>query len=68
MSRFARVLDALYASRQFSAERVIRQHAHFLAQAEEYERNRALESAKATADANTVGAQGALQFTTRSAA
>ncbi len=68
MSRFARFLDALYASRQCSAERVIRQHEHFLAQAEEYERKRALESAKATADAKTATAPVGLPFTTRSAA
>ena len=68
MSRFARFLDALYASRQRTAERVIAQHAHFIAQAEEYERNRALERAEATADAQTAAAQAGLQFTTRSAA
>jgi hypothetical protein len=65
---FARFMEALYASRQLEAQRVIQRHAHFLAQAEAYQRNRAIETAKSAADARTVAdakmmmAQSGLQF------
>ena len=49
-----RVMQALYASREREAARVIRRHAHFLAQAEEYERARAIANAQRAADARTV--------------
>ena len=49
-----RVMQALCASRQREAERVIRRHAHFLAQAEEYERVRAIARAQQAADARTI--------------
>jgi hypothetical protein len=40
MSRFARILDALYESRMRQAARVVREHSHFRAEAEGYERRR----------------------------
>ena len=49
-----RVMQALYASREREAARVLRHHAHFLAQAEDYERARAIASAKRAADAKTI--------------
>ena len=59
---FERFVQALYASRQLEAERVIRRHGHFFAQAEAYERDRARDIAKATADAKTSIAQAGLRF------
>ena len=49
-----RVMEALSASRELEAERVVRRHAHFLAQAEEYERVRAIARAQRAADAKTI--------------
>jgi hypothetical protein len=63
-----RVMQALCESREREAGRVIRHHAHFLAQSDEYERARAIESAQRAADAKTVAdakatiAQSGLQF------
>jgi hypothetical protein len=63
-----RIMQVLCASREREAERVIRRHAHFFAQAEDYERARAIESAKRAADAKTIAdakatiAQTGLQF------
>jgi hypothetical protein len=63
-----RVMQALCASREREARRVIGRHAHFLAQAEEYERVRAIARAQRAADAKTVAdakatiAQSGLQF------
>ena len=58
MRRFARffeqVMQALHASRQHEAARVIDRHAHFFMQAEDYERNRAIERARRAADARTI--------------
>jgi hypothetical protein len=51
---FERVMQALHESREREAGRVIRHHAHFLAQADEYERSRAIEGANAKADAKTI--------------
>jgi hypothetical protein len=51
---FERVLQALFDSREREAARVLRRHAHFFAQAEEYERARAVESAKRAANAKTL--------------
>jgi hypothetical protein len=59
---FERFVEALYASRQLEAERVIRRHGHFFEQAQAYERTRALDAAKAVADAKTSIAQAGLQF------
>lgn len=71
MPRFARFvarfMQALHASRQLTAERVISQHAHLLEQAEAYERDRTIESARIVADAKTAMAQSGLQFEPRSA-
>jgi hypothetical protein len=64
---FQRLIEALYASRQLEAERVIRRHAHMFAQAEAYERERAIDRAKATANAKTAIAQAGLRFAPRSA-
>ena len=64
----ARFMQALYASREREAARVISRHAHFFAQAEDYERNRAIENAKNAADAKIIAnakatiAQSGLQF------
>jgi hypothetical protein len=69
---FERVMQALHESREREAERVIRRHAHFLAQAEDYERSRASKDASARADAKTIAnaksmmAQAGLQFAPRS--
>jgi hypothetical protein len=69
---FERVMQAMYESREREAGRVIRRHAHFLAQAENYERTRAIEDASARADAETIAdaksmmAQAGLQFAPRS--
>jgi hypothetical protein len=63
-----RVMQALAASREREAARVIRRHSHFLVQAEEYERVRALENMQRAADAKTIAdakatiAQGGMQF------
>jgi hypothetical protein len=63
-----RVMQALCASREREAERVVRHHAHFLAQAEEYERVRAIARAQRVADAKSIAdakatiAQSGLQF------
>ena len=58
MGRFARffegVMQALLASREREAGRVIRRYEHFVAQAEEYERHRAMTSATTKADAKTI--------------
>jgi hypothetical protein len=69
---FERVMQAMHESREREAGRVIHRHAHFLAQAEEYERNRAIAEAQAKADAKTIAeaksmmAQAGLQFAPRS--
>jgi hypothetical protein len=68
-----RVMQALCASREREAARVVRQHGHFFAQAEAYERARAIASVKRAADARTVAdakatiAQAGLQFAPRRA-
>ena len=58
MGRFARfferVMQAMIDSRELEAGRVVRRHAHFLAQAEDYERHRAVARANARADAKTI--------------
>ncbi len=51
---FERAMQAMHESREREAARVLHQHAHFLAQAEEYERERALRDASAKADAKTL--------------
>jgi len=62
------VMQALSASREREAARVVRQHAHFFAQAEEYERVRAIARAQHAADAKTIEqarttiAQSGMQF------
>jgi hypothetical protein len=69
---FERVMQAMHESREREAGRVVRQHAHFLTQAEDYERSRAVAEASARADAKTVAeaksmmAQAGLQFAPRS--
>lgn len=69
---FERVMQALHESREREAGRVIRRHAHFLTQAEDYERTRAVKDASARADAKTIAnaksmmAQAGLQFAPRS--
>jgi hypothetical protein len=69
---FERVMQALHESREREAGRVLRQHGHFLAQAEDYERTRASKDASARADAKTIAdaksmmAQAGLQFAPRS--
>ena len=69
---FERVMQALHKSREREAARVVRHHAHFLAQAEDYERTRAIKDASARADAKTIAnaksmmAQAGLQFAPRS--
>jgi hypothetical protein len=40
MSRFARILDALYEWRMRQAAHMVREHSHFRAEAEDYERRR----------------------------
>ena len=63
-----RVMQALCASREREAARVVRQHGHFLAQAEEYERVRAIARAQRAVDAKTIAqaqttiAQSGMQF------
>lgn len=63
-----RFMQALCESRERQAARVIGQHAHFFAQAEEYERARAINSARNAADVRTIAdakatiAQSGLQF------
>jgi hypothetical protein len=65
---FERIMQVLCASREREAARVIGRHAHFFTQAEDYERTRAIESAKRAADAKTIAdakatiAQSGLQF------
>jgi hypothetical protein len=59
---FVRFLQALHASRELEAARVVRRHAHFVAEAEDYERGRTIERAnvadvKAAADAKLMMAQ-----------
>jgi hypothetical protein len=66
-SFFERFMQALHVSRELEAERVVRRHAHFLAEAEDYERGRAIESAnaadaKAIADAKLMMAQTGMHF------
>jgi hypothetical protein len=69
---FERVMQALHESREREAARVIARHAHFLEQAEDYERSRAIKDASARADAKTIVnaksmmAQAGLQFAPRS--
>jgi hypothetical protein len=69
---FERVMEALHESREREAGRVVRQHAHFLAQADAYERSRASKEASARADAKTIAdaksmmAQAGLRFAPRS--
>jgi hypothetical protein len=53
MSRFARFLDALYASRMREAERVIHKHSHFMVEAEDYHRRRTMRMADQDAEAQT---------------
>ncbi len=71
-SFFERVVQAMHESREREASRVLCQHAHFVAQAEEYERNRANAAASARADAETIAdaksmmAQAGLQLAPRS--
>ena len=68
---FERVMQALRESREREAGRVIRHHAHFLVQAEDYERTRATTESRARADAKTIAnaksmmAQAGLQFAPR---
>ena len=61
-----RVMQALCASREREAERVIRRHAHFLSQAEDYERARAnarrAADARSIADAKATIGQAGMQF------
>jgi ATPase subunit of ABC transporter with duplicated ATPase domains len=63
-----RVMQALCESREREAERVVSRYGHFLAQAEEYERSRAIASARRAADAKTIAdakatiAQSGMQF------
>ena len=69
---FERVMQALHESREREASRVVSRHAHFLAQADDYERTRAVKDASARADAKTIAnaksmmAQAGLQFAPRS--
>lgn len=69
---FERIMQALHESREREAGRVIGQHAHFLSQAEDYERSRGITDASARADANTIAnaksmmTQAGLQFAPRS--
>jgi hypothetical protein len=69
---FERVMQAMHESREREAGRVIGRHAHFLAQAEDYERSRASADASARADAKTIAdarsmmAQAGLQYAPRS--
>ena len=51
---FERVMQAMISSREREAERVVRRHAHFLREAQAYERDRASAEAQANADAATV--------------
>ncbi len=51
---FERVLQAMMSSREREAERVVRRHAHFLTEAQAYERDRASAEAQAKADEATV--------------
>ena len=68
MSRFARFLDALYATRMREAERVVREHSHFIAEADDYDRQRAMRLADQDAEAQTAEpAHPGLQFAQRSA-
>ena len=68
---FERAVQAMHESREREALRVLGQHAHFLAQADEYERNRAQKAAstkagaQAIADAKSVMARAGLQFAPR---
>jgi hypothetical protein len=68
---FERVIQAMQYSREREAERVIRRHAHFLIQADAYERDRVGAEAHATAEANPIAeakatmAQGGLQLAPR---
>jgi hypothetical protein len=69
---FERVMLAMHESREREAGRVLRQHAHFLTQAEDYQRSRAIAEADARADAKAVAeaksmmAQAGLRFAPRS--
>lgn len=62
------IMQAMCASREREAARAVRQHGHFFAQAEEYERTRAIASARRAADAKTIAdakttiAQTGMQF------
>jgi hypothetical protein len=68
-----RIMQAMCASREREAARVVRHHGHFFAQAEEYERTRAIARARRAADAKTIAdakatiAQSGLHFAPRSA-
>ena len=69
---FERIMTAMHESREREAARVVRQHGHFLTQADDYERSRAANDAGARADASTIAnaksmmAQAGLQFAPRS--
>jgi hypothetical protein len=69
---FERVMQAMISSREREAERVVRRHAHFLSEAQAYERDRASAEAQANADAATVAqartvmAQAGFQLSPRS--
>ena len=62
------IMQAMCASREREAARVVHQHGHFFAQAEDYERTRAIASARRAADAKTIAdakatiAQTGMQF------
>ena len=49
-----RLMQALSASREREAERVLRRHAHLFEQAADYERSRAIERARRAADAKAI--------------
>jgi hypothetical protein len=67
-SLLERFMQAMCESREREATRVMHQHAHFVEQAAEYERTRAIERARRAADAKTIAeakatiAQAGMQF------
>ena len=65
MNFFVRILEALHRSRQLHAERVIRQHRHLVDEAYDYDRRRAIQSARIETAA---ASRGGLQFTPESSA
>jgi len=65
MYRLAKFLEALHASRQLAAERVIRQHWHLVEEARDYERRREMEAAVARERAAI--SRGAMMLQPRSA-